>query len=181
MSDVFSSSFLAEESVSEPVSLKTEPVETPLNGSFTDDDVAAVQVSSNDGPDDVTERFFEAWGNAQRESRPERDLCYSMLLQAAHDVLAINHQRRWEEAQEEAVYWCRHPYEGVLSLSVCVDVLFPEILGQYSLEDFGELIIHHAEHISKLEFPNSNIATPKDRSPVDFIKKLFNHKEEMQG
>lgn len=133
------------------------------------DDLPAIHQA--DGPDDVTARFFETWGNAQRESRPERNLCYSMLLQAAHDIMALNHQRRWREAQEEAIYWCRHPHEGgILSLAICVDVLFPEILGQYSLQDFGEMIIENAKHICKLEFPNSNIATAKDTSPVDFLK-----------
>jgi hypothetical protein len=104
-----------------------------------------------------------------------------MILQAAQDIIAANRQRRWLEAQEGAYYWCEHPYEGKLPLAVCVDVLFPDALAHLSPHQFGESIIRSARRIATLEFPNSNIMTAKDLSPVDFLQKIFGYKQKEQN
>lgn len=136
-----------------------------------------VAASADPDATDITSGFFAAWGRDYKETRPYRDLCYAMILQTAQDIVAVNRQRRWLEAQEEAYYWCEHPQEGTLSLAACVEVLFPDALAHFSPHDFGRSIIQSAERIASLEFPNSNMPTAKDSSPEDFLQKMFGRKQ----
>jgi hypothetical protein len=130
---------------------------------------------------DVTSRFFAVWAGSHRETRPERDLCYSMILQVAQDIAVINKSRHWQEARDSGIHWCENPYSGLLSLAACIDVLSPDLLQHISPYHVGRCIIQSAHQVAVLEYPNSNLVTAKDRSPQDFLQKVFGHPAEKMG
>lgn len=121
-------------------------------------------------------RYLFAWGGGgDRASRPDRMLLCGMIIQAAKDV-SEHRAGRWVEGLDvhgSAEYWFLHPEEGVIPLSWCFSVLFPQLQDSMTAMEFGQAILKNADRVGLMDIPTVTEAQEPIKGLQGFSDRLF--------